>query len=247
MKKGRFAPSSSWRMHLGNIITALLAWLDVRSVGGVMVLRMEDLDPERCREEYAAQFARDLEWLGLDWDEGYGSGGSNGFYRQSERSGINPDALDVLGRKGLVYPCWCSRAQRLAASAPHPGEDWGDGRCHCPRLSLDEQGERPPSGPESRGTKQNHWFYRRASGYYEENLADQCGDFIIRRSDGVCAYRLAVTVDDALIGITRAVRAAIHSVPRRDRFGCINAWLILRPIIVIFPCFWQKTAGGCQK
>ena len=94
MEKGRFAPSPSGRMHLGNLISALIAWLDIRSIGGTMVLRMEDLDPERCQEEYSAQLARDLEWLGLDWDEGYGAGGNNGPYRQSERGEIYSLALN---------------------------------------------------------------------------------------------------------------------------------------------------------
>lgn len=222
IERGRFAPSPSGRMHLGNLLSALLAWLDVRSVGGVMVLRMEDLDPDRCREEYAAQVARDLEWLGLDWDEGYGAGGPHGPYRQSERSGIYQDYLDRLERDGLIYPCWCTRAQRLAASAPHLGENRGDGACPCRSLSADERHariffvERAPSlraaVPDMEIT-----FTDGNCGVYAENLMRDCGDFLVRRSDGVCAYQLAVTVDDALMGVTRVVRGRdlLSSTPRQ--------------------------------
>ena len=113
--KGRFAPSPSGRMHLGNLMAALLAWLDVRSQNGTMVLRIEDLDPDRCTAEKAAQLMRDLEWLGLDWDEG----GLTPEYMQSCRSEIYAAEFEKLSGQGLTYPCYCTRAERLAASAPH--------------------------------------------------------------------------------------------------------------------------------
>ena len=222
MERGRFAPSPSGRMHLGNLMTALLAWLDVRHVGGTMVLRMEDLDPERCREEYAAQLARDLQWLGLDWDEGYERGGPHGPYRQSERGGIYREHLDKLEEQGLIYPCWCTRAQRLAASAPHPGEQRGDGACPCRSLTAAERearllaGERPPS-LRAAVPAEEIVFVDGHCGPYREVLARDCGDFLVRRADGVCAYQLAVTVDDALMGITRVVRGRdlLSSTPRQ--------------------------------
>ncbi|MEG0764802.1 MAG: glutamate--tRNA ligase family protein, partial [Pseudoflavonifractor sp.] len=117
--RGRFAPSPSGRMHLGNLFSGLLAWLSVRSAGGIMVLRMEDLDPDRCRPEYAAQLADDLRWLGLDWDEGYEQGGGDGPYLQSGRREQYAAAFARLEDQGLIYPCYCSRNQLLAASAPH--------------------------------------------------------------------------------------------------------------------------------
>ena len=222
MERGRFAPSPSGRMHLGNLLAALLAWLDVRHVGGVMVLRMEDLDPDRCKEEYAAQVARDLEWLGLDWDEGYGAGGAFGPYRQSERSEIYMDYLKKLGGTGLVYPCWCTRAQRLAASAPHLGENRGDGACPCRNLSQTERKERFASSERAPALRAavpdaNVSFADGNCGKYTENLTRDCGDFLVRRSDGVCAYQLAVTVDDGLMGITRVVRGRdlLSSTPRQ--------------------------------
>ncbi|MGM9607447.1 MAG: tRNA glutamyl-Q(34) synthetase GluQRS [Oscillospiraceae bacterium] len=222
MERGRFAPSPSGRMHLGNLLSALLAWLDVRHAGGVMVLRMEDLDPDRCKEEYAAQVARDLEWLGLDWDEGYGAGGPHGPYRQSERGDIYRDYLARLEQQGLIYPCWCTRAQRLAASAPHPGEERGDGSCPCRRLSAAERASRLASGgraPALRAAVPDGEisFEDGNCGPYRENLARDCGDFLVRRSDGVCAYQLAVTVDDGLMGVTRVVRGRdlLSSTPRQ--------------------------------
>lgn len=222
MEKGRFAPSPSGRMHLGNLISALLAWLDVRSIGGTMLLRMEDLDPERCKEEYAAQLARDLEWLGLDWDEGYGAGGDEGPYRQSERSEIYSIALNKLKQKDLIYPCWCTRAQRLAASAPHLGENRGDGSCPCRDLSEADRAfrlannERPPA-LRANVPDESISFVDGNMGHYCENLRIDCGDFLVKRSDGVCAYQLAVTVDDALMGVTRVVRGRdlLSSTPRQ--------------------------------
>lgn len=222
MERGRFAPSPSGRMHLGNLLSALLAWLDVRSVGGVMVLRMEDLDPDRCKEEYAAQVARDLEWLGLDWDEGYGAGGPHGPYRQSERGEIYREYLNRLERDGLIYPCWCTRAQRLAASAPHLGEQRGDGACPCRSFGAQERETRflkAQRAPALRAAVPDRdiSFTDGNCGEYTENLMRDCGDFLVRRSDGVCAYQLAVTVDDALMGVTRVVRGRdlLTSAPRQ--------------------------------
>lgn len=214
--KGRFAPSPSGRMHLGNLFSALLAWLSVRSQGGTMLLRMEDLDPDRCREEYAAQAARDLEWLGLDWDEGYGVGGPNGPYRQSERF----DLYTAYAEKLELYPCYCTRAERLAASAPHLGENPDVYNGRCLRRSPEELAElaqtRRPAWrvgvPE-----QTVAFVDGLQGPYEESLARDCGDFILRRSDGVWAYQLAVTVDDGLMGVTEVVRGGdlLSSTPRQ--------------------------------
>lgn len=222
MERGRFAPSPSGRMHLGNLLSALLAWLDTRSVGGIMVLRMEDLDPDRCREEYAAQVARDLEWLGLDWDEGYGAGGPHGPYRQSERSDIYQEYLNRLERDGLIYPCWCTRAQRLAASAPHLGENRGDGACPCRYLTQAEREQRSASSERQPALRaavpdEDVSFVDGNCGAYQENLQRDCGDFLVRRSDGVCAYQLAVTVDDGLMGVTRVVRGRdlLSSTPRQ--------------------------------
>lgn len=99
--RGRFAPTPSGRMHLGNLCLALLSWLDIRSQGGEMLLRMEDLDTERCRKEYIPQLAEDLLWLGLDWDVGWRAG--EDAYLQSSRSRHYKEALAILEKKGLLY------------------------------------------------------------------------------------------------------------------------------------------------
>lgn len=219
MVKGRFAPSPSGRMHLGNLCTALLAWLSVRSQGGTMLLRMEDLDPDRCREDYAAQVAKDLEWLGLDWDEGYGAGGPNGPYRQSERAALYEAAFRRLEGEGLVYPCYCTRAERLAASAPHPGEGEPVYNGLCRRRGGELEGLAQSRHPAWRIAVPDKAvaFTDLLQGKQVENLARDCGDFIIRRSDGVYAYQLAVTVDDGLMGVTEVVRGydLLASTPRQ--------------------------------
>ena len=128
---GRFAPSPSGRMHMGNLWSCLLAWLSARSAGGRMVLRLEDLDPDRCRQEYCDQVMRDLEWLGLDWD-------GEPVY-QSKRTEAYARAFHALEERGLLYPCYCTRAERLAASAPHRSDGLSvyDGR--CARLTADNK------------------------------------------------------------------------------------------------------------
>ena len=116
---GRYAPSPSGRMHLGNLCCCLLAWLSAKSSGGKVVLRIEDLDAVRCPREFADLLEADLAWLGLAADEGGSKGGPRGPYYQSERSAIYEEYYQKLVRKGLVYPCFCSRSQLHAADAPH--------------------------------------------------------------------------------------------------------------------------------
>ena len=210
--RGRFAPSPSGRMHLGNLWSALLAWLSARSQGGEMVLRLEDLDPDRCTRAWCDQVMRDLEWLGLDWD--------NEPVYQSERTAVYAQAFRTLEERGLIYPCYCTRAERLAASAPHrsDGQTIYDGRCS--RLTEAErealsQNRRPAwrvkVGQES--ITFCDFLYEK----YKEDLKTDCGDFILRRSDGVYAYQLAVVVDDAAMGVTQVVRGSdlLSSTPRQ--------------------------------
>ena len=110
VKTGRFAPSPTGRMHLGNVFTALVSWLSVRNAGGRWILRIEDLDPQRSRLEYAQQIEDDLLWLGLEWDEGGIDGtGGRAPYMQSLRSEYYESALRCLESKGLVYPCYCTK------------------------------------------------------------------------------------------------------------------------------------------
>ena len=222
--KGRFAPSPSGRMHLGNLFSALLVWLSARAEGGEVVLRVEDLDPYRSREAYALQLMDDLRWLELDWDEGPGQGGPHGPYFQSRRSDFYAAALEQLREKDLLYPCFCTREELHAAQAPHraDGQAVYDGRCW--RLSAEEiarrEQKRAPAlrlrVPEEMVSFQDGHY-----GLYEENLARDCGDFILRRSDGVYAYQLAVVVDDALMGVTQVVRGRdlLGSTPRQIYLG----------------------------
>lgn len=217
---GRFAPSPSGRMHLGNVFCALLAWLAARSENGSVVLRHEDLDPERCPRRYAELLEEDLLWIGLDWDEGGSRGGPHGPYCQSERTRFYEEAYERLRGLGLVYPCFCSRAELHAAEAPHlsDGRVLYSGRCR--RLTPEQRAElavrRRPAGrllvPDEEIA-----FSDLACGPYRENLARECGDFLIRRSDGVFAYQLAVVVDDALMGVTQVVRGRdlLDSTPRQ--------------------------------
>ena len=219
---GRFAPSPSGYLHMGNLLAMLLAWLDCRALGGELVFRMEDLDPARSKPEYIAALADDLRWLGLDWDRGW----PDPAYAQSKRRALYEQAFRQLEAQDLVYPCWCSRAERLAAaSAPHPGEQQADFGCRCARMSRTEReellrGGRPPAWKlrcpdETVCVSDGHY------GLYAQNLAREAGDCIIRRADGVFAYQLAVSVDDLAMGVTRVVRGRdlLSSAPRQK-------WLI---------------------
>ncbi len=195
MTVGRFAPSPSGRMHLGNIFTALLAWLSVRSQNGKMLLRIEDLDPQRSKREYIDALYEDLAWLGLDWDEE--------MPLQSTRSEIYAQQFAKLP----TYPCYCTRNELHEASAPHAS----DGRIiysgACRNLSAEVRSLKQKS-PAWRAavSAEEIIFTDGVFGSIRQSIAEECGDFIVRRSDGVYAYQLAVVCDDALGGVTEVVR-----------------------------------------
>lgn len=217
---GRFAPTPSGRMHLGNVFSSLMAWLGARSAGGRMILRIEDLDQRAQRPEHADLLMHDLAWLGLDWDDGP-------FY-QSKRSEVYIDALSTLEEQGLVYPCFCTRQQLHAASAPHASDGTYVYQGTCRGLSADEVArrslERKPAMrlrvPEAEDPCALVAFEDLVYGHHEENLALDCGDFLVRRSDGVFAYQLAVVVDDALMGVNQVVRG-------RDLLGSVARQMYL--------------------
>ena len=175
--RGRFAPSPSGRMHLGNVWSGLLAWLSARSRGGEMVLRLEDLDPDRCTRVWCDQVMRDLEWLGLTWD--------NEPVYQSERTQVYAEAFHALEERGLIYPCYCTRAERLAASAPHrsDGQIIYDGR--CARLTAEEREAlsqtRRPAWRVKVG-EESIAFCDLLQGEYKEDLKTDCGE-VVRGSD----------------------------------------------------------------
>lgn len=258
---GRFAPSPTGRMHLGNVFSSLLAWLSVRSQGGKLVLRIEDLDDRARSGPWDALLMDDLRWLGLDWDEGP--------YYQTDRIDLYADAVRQLDDMGLVYPCFCTRAELHAASAPHASDGTPVYAGTCRGLTAAEvvarSKARPPAlrlkvppvqgiassrGPfESFASESKHskteltdfgnsmpreltfgdcsergtrgaaasrgaaggdagvmHFEDRTYGPQREVLAEECGDFLVRRSDGVYAYQLAVVVDDADMGVNEVVR-----------------------------------------
>lgn len=218
--RGRFAPSPSGRIHLGNILCCLLAWLSARQRGGRVILRVEDLDTARCPRRYADQMEADLRWLGLDWDEGPGAGGADGPYYQSRRTALYQAALERLTDLGLVYPCFCTRAELHAASAPHREDGQVVYAGTCRRLTAAEAAERARLRSPAlrlRVPEEESAFTDGHMGVYRENLARDCGDFLLRRSDGMFAYQLAVVVDDAAMGITEVVRGAdlLSSTPRQ--------------------------------
>ncbi|MDO5548905.1 MAG: tRNA glutamyl-Q(34) synthetase GluQRS [Eubacteriales bacterium] len=204
---GRFAPTPSGRMHLGNILCAMLSWLSVRSRGGRYILRIEDLDAERCPRALADQIEDDLRWFGLDWDDG-GSDGGDAWY-QSCRSSVYETYEARLRERGLLYPCFCSRAELHAAQAPHRSDGTYVYAGTCRGLTAEQIREK--SRKRGAATRlivpdETVFFEDGCQGWYEENLARDCGDFIIRRSDGVYAYQLAVVVDDGEMGVTEVVR-----------------------------------------
>lgn len=199
---GRFAPSPTGRMHAGNIFAALVAWLVAKSQGGRMVLRVEDLDRERSKPRFVSDVQRDFESLGLTWDEGP--------YFQHDRDEAYRAAFDALAGRNLVYPCFCTRADLHAASAPHRGEKpVYPGTCRS--LSADERSARAAATgrvPAERLIVPDRVYGLDdlVQGPYTQNLARDCGDFLVRRSDGAFAYQLAVVVDDAEQGVNSVVR-----------------------------------------
>ncbi len=195
-------------MHLGNIYTAVLSWLSVKSRGGRWILRIEDLDPQRSKIEYARQIEDDLRWLGLEWDEGGIEGkGDNGPYLQSQRHHLYEEALEKLKSTGLCYPCTCTRADILATQAPHEsdGRVVYKGTCR-PSIIPSPFIDKPGAAIRLAVPNEEISFVDRIKGPQTVNLATHCGDFILRRGDGAWSYQLAVVVDDALMGVTEVMR-----------------------------------------
>ncbi len=204
---GRFAPTPSGRMHLGNVFAALIAWLSVRSQDGELVLRMEDLDTQRTSADFAAVLRDDLRWLGLDYDRE--------TLPQSQRSGAYDRYFELLREMGLLYPCYCTRSQLHSVNAPH----LSDGTYVYPGTCRDLTVPPPGRAPAWRVMVPDKlWqFTDLVQGAYSLNLAHGCGDMVVRRADGVYVYQLAVTVDDGEAGVTEVVRGMdlLSSAPRQ--------------------------------
>ncbi len=204
---GRFAPTPSGRMHLGNVFAALLAWLSVRSRDGEMVLRMEDLDTQRTNGEFAQILREDLAWLGLSYDRETAP--------QSQRTEVYDGYFEMLRDKGLLYPCYCTRSQLHSVNAPHLSDGTYVYTGTCRNLASPPVGRVPAwrvMVPDRLWTVED-----KVQGHFEMNLLTQCGDMVVRRADGVYVYQLAVTVDDGEAGITEVVRGMdlLSSAPRQ--------------------------------
>ncbi|WP_274361373.1 tRNA glutamyl-Q(34) synthetase GluQRS [Paenibacillus thermotolerans] len=221
MIRGRFAPTPSGFMHIGNLSTALLAWLQVRKAGGRFVLRMEDIDKPRSKPELARQIIEDLRWLGLDWDEGPGEGGPYAPYLQSLREAYYEEAFRKLQYSGWLYPCYCSRADLAAlATAPHGLHAEGPvypGTC---RALTDEQrrSHEALKRPSYRFALPDKPFvFKDGIAGTQRFPAGAGGDFVVKRADAVIGYQLAVVVDDAAMHITDVVRGSdlLDSTPRQ--------------------------------
>jgi glutamyl-tRNA synthetase len=209
--RGRFAPSPTGPLHLGNARTALLAWLAARAAGGEFLVRVEDLDRPRTRQGQEERILEELRWLGIDWDEGPDRGGRAGPYRQSERQPRYSEALERLRGAGRAYACFCSRSEIAAASqAPHgPSDDGPRYPGTCRAIDAAEAARRgarrPPAwrlavppGPVA--------FDDGVHGSRAFDVDATVGDFVVSRADGIAAYQLAVAVDDAAMEITDVVR-----------------------------------------
>lgn len=231
--KGRFAPSPSGRMHFGNIFSAVLAYASARSQGGSFIVRLEDADA-RCQNPLNTQLLlEDLAWLGLDWDEEP--------LAQRNRSSAYEEALELLKTKARLYPCFCSRADLHAASAPHASDGTPVYAGTCRDLNAKEIAERRKlKVPALRiqVPEREISFVDACRGAYAQNLAQGCGDFVVQRADGCFAYQLAVVVDDAMSGVTEVVRGGdlISSTPRQiwlnELLGNASPTFVHHPVLL---------------
>lgn len=221
VESGRFAPSPSGRMHLGNALSAMLAWLSAKHQGGEILLRIEDLDPARSKAEYAQGIMDDFRWLGLLWDRRATD--------QSRRGEAYAAALRQLEHMDLIYPCYCSRDQLHAASAPHAS----DGRViyagTCRNLTPEQRAVMTKKPSLRIRLPDREIFFRDGlQGDVTMNLQREFGDIILRRADGVAAYQLAVVVDDGTEGVTEVVRG-------RDLLSSTPVQLFLYELLGLTP------------
>jgi glutamyl/glutaminyl-tRNA synthetase len=230
--RGRIAPSPTGLLHLGHARTFWMAWHRAREAGGKIILRNEDLDPQRSKPEFVQAFMEDLRWLGLDWDEGLDIGGPHAPYDQSLRTQLYREALQRLVDSGFAYPCYCSRKEvQLSARAPHTEDEEAiyAGTCrpsgkgselsHANTIEASKPPQPETGNPKPKTKRNPSWRFRVldgevvrfADGHFgaQEFVAGRdFGDFVIWRPDDVPAYQLAVVVDDALMDITEVVRGA---------------------------------------
>lgn len=194
MGVSRYAPSTTGRAHPGTLLAGLLCWLDARSRGERLVLRLEDLDPQRCRPEYATAMQQDLAWLGLEWDA---------VVLQSQSSAAHDDAIAMLSGQGLVYPCRCSRSDVQTAAQPAPDGGFRYPNT-CRERTRDEAGR--DDALRVRIEEGGVSLKDESGANLSQDVAAAFGDPIVRRRDGGVSYHLASVVDDAREGVTRVVR-----------------------------------------
>lgn len=227
---GRYAPSPTGRLHLGNLYAAMAAHDDIRSRNGTFILRIEDTDTPRNVAGAEESILEDLRWMGVTWDEGPDADGPAAPYRQSERDPIYREALMQLARQGLIYPCTCSRKDlQSAASAPHgpdgliyPGHCRSDLSPGAAAAMVEELLVLPPH-KRNRSLRirtdemRDIAFEDELHGPQRRDLAQESGDFVVLRRDGLWAYQFVCAVDDAMMGINRVVRGSdlLGSTPRQ--------------------------------
>jgi glutamyl-tRNA synthetase len=226
---------------VGNARTYLLAWLSIRSRGGRVILRMEDIDSPRVKRGAAEQAIEDLRWLGLDWDEGPDIGGPNAPYVQTQRLEHYRQALDKLKAAERIYPCTCTRSDvEAAASAPHIGQEGPmyagtcAGRTVVDAASVADQ----PFAWRLRTTSQPRHFADLMAGPQQCSVSKELGDFVVGKADGSPAYQLAVVVDDHAMGITEVLRgsdllpSAFRQLELYDFFGWKSPEFAHVPLVV---------------
>ncbi len=253
---------------MGNIYAALISWLSAKKDGGSWLLRIEDLDKQRCKREWADRLMDDLLWLGLEWDEGPGkkslqdqkAAKPEGFtdqncaaaksYYQSERDTIYQKYFRALEEHGLVYDCFCRRADLLAASAPHASDGTPIYAGTCRDLSAADRErllkERSPA-KRIRLPDRESIFVDGHYGQQKLNLARDVGDFIIRRADGNFSYQLAVTVDDALMGVTQVARGRDLLASTHQQLFLYEALGLAAPQFLHFPLLVDKEGRRLSK
>lgn len=208
VKKGRFAPSPTGQLHLGNIWVALLSYLHIKQQGGLYVLRMEDIDTQRSKRSLGEAQLDDLEWLGLTWDEGPRVGGAHGPYWQSERYDLYEAQLEQWRQQDKIYPCYCNRARlHSISSAPHGQEGIAYYDGHCRHLT-DEERSTQTKTPSWRlkVERRTYSFTDIWQGEQQAVLQPEVDDFVVKRADNMFAYNLAVVYDDIAMGITEVIR-----------------------------------------